>query len=555
MLRKLGVIFLTLLAITPALTAAEADQATTIIPAPNVTRYNSIANFNPVTRVVHFYNNASLNTQIHPNLSWIPNGQGTVIKTSAKQGIYAVCQNHCKSIASVVVSAKPGAPTSRTVVIVPDFTWQAYNSIGGGSMYKDGLHHPNGKRYYSFGVDQTHPYGQHEFSKVNINRPLDVNGVYPSFQLPSVNPIHFLNKLGHRVDVIAQSALANYHYNLNDYAQIVLYGHDEYWTQTEIDQIQTAVKQGSSLLNLSANTGYRLIKFNGQVISFDRSVKPADILQRPTNATNPVIGLLGLQYMFLPLGDKLSILKKKFTQHIETDLENQGFPSTVPANQVAGDVSDIELATKSPLFAGVKLDSNGFIMGTHGLQTVEVDGVPLNNQGQISRKVENYLQLQNADILGRSWVGYRVATKAPFTRPIGTIVAKFFGKGRVISIGALGWIERLVTGNKNIRRLTANFYRSLATSPQQATSTTHWSSTPIEKQHMLLATFSKNPHEQIIFKTACIPTICRLIVKKNELRVSLTGTVAQLPVTEEIVGAPGYKVLVRPKVSTHTFTF
>jgi len=117
--------------------------------ATTITRYNSITTFDPVTRVAKFYPTESLTAGALPNESWIKDTSAPVeFDAPTEQGIYNVCSNDCTATAPLVVSAVPGSPSAQTVVIVPDFTWQAYNPTGGGSLYGTGQFSSDGHRLF-----------------------------------------------------------------------------------------------------------------------------------------------------------------------------------------------------------------------------------------------------------------------------------------------------------------------------------------------------------------------------------------------------------------------
>jgi len=317
---------------TPAQAAQSNPSATPIfkVAVPRE-HYNSIATYDPLTGQGRFFGPQDLTPQKLPNRSWISDPTaGTEFSAPTAQGVYNMCLGDCHQIAPLIVSANPDHPTASIVVIVPDFTWQAYNPMGGGSLYTDFKTHKDGKTYFVFGRSSKNPLGLHALSKVSLNRPLLAtapNGINED-EVPGNNPFAFLKSQGYNYDVVSQTALSHYNYDLSRYKTIVLYGHDEYWTDHIATSLVEAVRGGSNLLNLSGNTGYRQVLLSDAVMSFPQDAQQTDLSARPMDVTNQVLPMLGERYLEYPVARHLSDLKIKFTKKIYRQFLAQGFPKT-----------------------------------------------------------------------------------------------------------------------------------------------------------------------------------------------------------------------------------
>ena len=522
-----------------------------------VSKYNSIATYDPVNHSAKFYESSALVSGALPNASWI-NENSAAIEFAApeEQGVYNVCSNDCSDIAPLVVSATPGRPVAQTVVIVPDFTWQAYNPVGGGSLYGTSRYTESGQRIFPFGVDAQHPNGQHAKDQVTVDRPLEVTlpDGHHWDQVPTNNPIKFFRESSTPVDVISQTALNTYDYDLAQYKTIILYGHDEYWTKSELNEISAAVQGGTNLLNLSGNTGFRRVIFTNGVLSFEQNARGDDLSELPQTLGNPVIQMLGVRYLFYPLKRLIEDSGKPFSDVHYQKLLSQGLPEQIPMQQALASTSGVWLPEKSsPLFAGVETDQSGFFGITSSVQNVEIDGVPLTDSGEVTASYREILGLQEADILGQSWAGFPASLKSPTSSRMGLLVAKFFGKGRVISAGSVGWVRALIEAKDDaVIKITENSLRILATEPNPAKSKVVWTrSKKTANKWTRVGAITIAEHERANVSAPCTQQkakpSCALKVVDGSVYLKLTSSKQTVRVLARITGDTNFRISVRPR--------
>ncbi len=524
-------------------------------------RYQAIATFDPITRHGKFFAPSALRKQTRPDKSWIANeAAGIDFTAPEEQGIYNMCIGDCHKLAPLVVSAEPDHPTASTVVIVPDLTWQAYNVVGGGSLYTDFKKHKDGLNHFSFGVSREHPLGLHSLSKVNLNRPLFVKGAdgINKDLVPATNPIAFLREEGHSVDVVSQTALNYYNYDLSKYRTIVLYGHDEYWTDRIENLIVDAVRTGTNLLNLSGNTGYRQILLNNSVISFPQSAAHKDLSARPFDVTNQVLPMLGVRYVEYPVTRHLTDRKIKFTKNVYKALLDAGFPKQIGMKRALHLTAGIKLAAiESPMLTGVVADKRGFIGVKSKVASYELDGVPLDKSFGLSEFALNVLQDKNADIFGRGWAGMNHITLKPPMGQVGMLVAKYFGKGRVISVGSMGWMPALFAKDPNIVTLTKNFFNTLDAPAAQTESQVEWSAPAELLNDTELGVVDIAPHEEAEITAHCFkstePKECQARREGGRIILKVNTPIDSADVSVTFLGASGFRVFYEPKDFTQTF--
>lgn len=548
-----------LLAITPS----QATPTVTIVAATPVDHYNSVTVFNPVTRKVKFFRSQDLTNQTLPNKNWISQATPfTELDAPDEQGVYNVCTDACEDVAPLIVDAVPGHPSAEVLVVVPDFTWQAYSPTGGGSLYGSSPQNPRLPKQYPFGRDAKHPYGQHSKSQVSVLRPLEVTLATENHfdEVPANNPIEFLRAHGFEVDVVSQTNLEKYDYKLNQYKTVVLFGHDEYWTKSYATKLISAVKAGTNLLNLSGNTGHRRIIFKNNVISFEQNSKNQDLSELPQNSSNPILDLLGQRYVFYPLSRKIGESTRPFNQIDYETLLRQGFPQSVIFENALAKTNGFQLSdVNTPLFRDVVPDADRFVGAESSVAKTELDGVPMSASGKVMPTYTKSLGLAQADILATVWPSFSLTSSTERSSRAGTLVAKYFGKGRVISVGTMGWLGSILSDDSNIRQLTLNFLSALQTNPADATSSFTASTLQNTLKHWnTVGTVQLGEHESASTSATCFKgskfVPCKSRISGTDVQVQFTSPVTKIKLQTTVIGGPGYKILVKPKILTANLT-
>jgi len=134
-----------------------------------------------------------------------------------------------------------GPLSARVAVVIPQFTWQAYNSFGGSSLYtKDAA----GVLYHRVSFER--PYvragGSH-----NLFRNEE------SFELKVAR---WLERMGMDVSYISDVDLAMHRPLPNGTKVLLFAGHDEYWTWDEFSYVESLRDAGTHLMFLAGNAAY-----------------------------------------------------------------------------------------------------------------------------------------------------------------------------------------------------------------------------------------------------------------------------------------------------------
>lgn len=173
-------------------------------------------------------------------------------------------------------------------------TWQAYNTWGGTSLYKNNR--------------KDSPFHGARAVAVSFDRPYDRT---LSAFMKEVQFVRFAEQRGYdlayvtNLDVDGDPAL------LQDRKLFVLVWHDEYWTVAQRDALDAARDAGTSLMFLSANTGYWRVRFTPsstgtprRVITCYKSAERDPVMNAPETTAQfrqqpharPENALLGIMY-------------------------------------------------------------------------------------------------------------------------------------------------------------------------------------------------------------------------------------------------------------------
>jgi hypothetical protein len=128
-------------------------------------------------------------------------------------------------------------------VVVPQFTWQAYNGFGGSGFY---VRDPTGAGVLGHFVSFARPYLRcGGADHIYCNSPADINAA------------RWLERSGYDVNYVSDLDLTNAGLHPAPPKHgLIFMGHDEYWTWDEFDYVESLRDRGLNLAFLSANNAY-----------------------------------------------------------------------------------------------------------------------------------------------------------------------------------------------------------------------------------------------------------------------------------------------------------
>lgn len=335
---------------------------------------------------------------------------------SITPGIYDVTINVGADVfvASLVVGSDINTSSSKVLVIVPDYTWHAYNKVGGESLYSKG----------NTGVSMVRPLARPSW-----------------YHQPSYNPLAFLRENNIEFDLLAQSSFYNASISIDQYRLILLYGHDEYWTDKMMQDFNLAIDSGVNVLNLSGNTGWWRLKRQG--FRIDRN------LGYFHDNGIPQENFLGISFRFFryPMHRKVKEVSEDLYQSL---IKEANFPPTIRRKDVLS-YSQGVLVTNAehPVFKGVALESGSWLGVSKKLLDIEVDGLRLDKINQLEGRFVS---------LAEGWTAYRVGKQAREKVFHSAIFTEFTknGGGTVISFPTIGWLRMLQGDSEVYKRITLN---------------------------------------------------------------------------------------------------
>ena len=415
----------------------------------SIKKNQGFARYNPLNNKISFYFKIDTFGALKANQDHRhPNP--IVLENTLNPGIYRVNYKEKKRkknySCELVISTRPENFTSKILVFIPDMTWQAYNEIGGWSFYR--------------------PYGEKPSNDISLHRPY---GPHYSFHSPSYHPFDFLSKESYEFNVLSQITFSQFEkqykeaFNKAKTKLIILYGHDEYWTETQRKLVDKLVSSGVSLLNLSGNTIWWNTNLKGHLIN--RNNKGL------WRESSPEEKLLGSSYTYINYPVRRNwpkISKKQYASLIKL-----GLPTEIPFEKGLNATDGVLVhRTTHPIFKDTQIKPGEFLGTKSAIMWVEVDGIPVQNDGVSINKSKIKAQNipSNFQSFASGWGVYGEELKHA-----SVLHANTFGEGYVIGFSTIGWLKGVYEDSK-IRKLTKNSidYLLQKSSPIKKIETTHY---------------------------------------------------------------------------------
>ncbi|MGE5679272.1 MAG: N,N-dimethylformamidase beta subunit family domain-containing protein, partial [Bacillota bacterium] len=161
------------------------------------------------------------------------------IPESWPSGVYAarfpLLNGEGQSTALFFVKEKNPGNFSKILIVVPEFTWQAYNNFGGKNVYDENS--TDNKRAH----------------KVSFLRPY-FGGGYAEFRTYPYKLLKWLDKLGVKYEVATELDVHKNKGLLSNYKLVISAGHVEYYSRQQRKNLEEYVAGGGKFMSLSGNT-------------------------------------------------------------------------------------------------------------------------------------------------------------------------------------------------------------------------------------------------------------------------------------------------------------
>lgn len=373
------------------------------------------------------------------------------------------------------------------LVVFPNFTWQAYNYIGGGSFY--GYYKPvynNDGEYVKWERFQPN---NGRFA-VNLSRPLvttprehylnENQSVIPNYHSPeaTIEFLKLLDKSNIKYSCISNTDLHNMN-KIDDSVKIILFnGHDEYWTSNMRKVIDEYLKDGNNIANFSGNIAWWQSKYNlsdnniytdkvysHEIISkkflknllYEGFFDQFFIFQNFSNTglyysshiNNPTEKTFGMSYQYggypvLEYFTSLSDFILYDSSLTENDYNNQDLIHIIDS--------------KHEIFESTGF-KNGSTWHSEKIISVEVDGFPIDKNNMILDQIKDTFP-SNIKILAKT-KAYNASRshnheQGIYDIAIITEVHPFEGSGKVINFSTIGFYKALAKNDLKAKKLFIN---------------------------------------------------------------------------------------------------
>lgn len=377
-------------------------------------QFNAMTKYHPTKRRVTLTH--QLSPQSKPTERW--RGREEHLNFDVPQGLYVV-ENEIGVSAPLAVTSNPKKPTSAVVVLVPNYTAHAYNRVGGGSLYTKN-------------------------DWVSILRPR-LSSWKSSF---GYHPLGILEEAGIAYDLILQSDLDNpsLGYDLRNYESIVLYGHDEYWTGEIRHQIEKAVEAGTRLVSFSGNTCYwRLMRKRHMI---NRNIYGRYKIDTEFGGEEKLLGG-AFHYAGFP------IMRRTKTEEIHertNQLIELGFPEKLIIKDIELFTSGVQIINPAAeLLHNTRLQSGDFLTGNSPILDVEIDGIPLDRNGNVNLEATKGFEPDELEIAAEGWGWHGRVKHFGFG-----LKSRFRKGGYVYSLASIGWVRADLETGGALRQMTLN---------------------------------------------------------------------------------------------------
>lgn len=310
------------------------------------------------------------------------------------------------------------------VCVLPTFTWQAFNSVGGGSFHVNAIG-PN--------------------VAVSLRRPIPPmdNTWVESSALPFLSAFE---RAGISFVCINSWDLHNENCPLDSAPVLAFFTLDEYWSAEMRARCDEFVRNGGILLVLAGNICWRRIEVEG-----------TDLVKRDTwfAKGSPEERTFGASFRFSGAAVERALRKPKLDPYVThlSRSEIKDFRSM--------QVTDPE----HPIFENMNFNQGQSFGGEVPIMYGETAGVPLNHSGSVDEKL--YAASGSAVRILATGSAVSRVQRYEGLHKAGVIVEASIGSGTVLHLGSMGWSRALRLKNEPATRIVINaasYCRRLASS-------------------------------------------------------------------------------------------
>jgi hypothetical protein len=334
-------------------------------------------------------------------------------------GVYECVVRDDRGAASqdIYVNIKPQTLENVDLLcILPSFTWQAYNRVGGGSFYSPELG---------------------DVRTICTQRPMHHRG--DNSIAPALDLLSLFQSRGVRFACIDSWDLHHNRLPLGEAPVSAILVHDEYWSAPMRAQLDRLLDFGTAILVLSGNTCWWHVEVEGQNISV-RKESGKRALWHLVGAAEEQTLVSSFRFggYAMERAKQKPRLAGRIANLSEVELRNAG----------AITVTDLG----HPVFAGVTLGDDRLFGREVPVVYRELDGVPLSKDGKPTKA--GY----KAPSLTPHVIATALALYGKKLRRVGLVVEARVRNGYVLHMGSIGWARGVSQKDAEVTKVVLNAY-------------------------------------------------------------------------------------------------
>lgn len=311
------------------------------------------------------------------------------------------------------------------VCVLPTFTWQAYNRVGGGSFY-------NTIKGAALTVSLHRP--------ISRKRDNHIDAAFPFLSLFETERVRYC--------CVDSSDLHYRRLPAGHVPVMALLTHDEYWSQEMRGTVDRYLAQHGVLLVMAGNVCWWRVEVDGDNVTVKKKDRQEGLwCHQETPEETTFVSSFRFGGYPVDIAGKIPKMAPVIAELSKAQLEQARAMEIVEPDH--------------PLFHGI---AGAVFGGDVPIMYREVDGVPLGKKGRLSRKRYGDNKIAPRILATGTVVrGYR----RPAIRKAGVIVEADVGGGHVLHMGTFGWSLGLIGKNKTVRQIVGNAYRYCRALAQQ----------------------------------------------------------------------------------------
>ena len=301
--------------------------------------------------------------------------------------------------------------------VLPTFTWHAYNWVGGGSFYSEGL-----GRLLT--ITSQRPITRKRDNFIESALPFLTAFASAGVRYACIDSWDLHHQLGPSGDIPVMALLT----------------HDEYWSDSMRKAVNRFLRRAGGLLVFAGNVCWWKVSVRGNEITVDKTSKATGGLWSNHGKPEETTFLSSFRFGGYPVETaQRSPQRAPYVAHLSASeaYDSGGVKIVMPGH---------------PIFDGIRLPPDNCFGADVPIMYREIDGIPLNDDGTVNRKQ------YKADKVAPRIIATGLALHGALLRRVGVVVEASVRGGHVLHMGTFGWSLGLMQKNVAVKQIIINAY-------------------------------------------------------------------------------------------------